>query len=80
MFGLPGGIEWIIVLIIVLLLFGKRIPQVMRSLGQGVSEFKQGQKEGAEADSMEEGSAQDRLPDGEEDAEGAESADQEKRG
>jgi len=42
MLGLPGGIEWIIILIIALLLFGKRLPNVMRSLGQGVKEFKRG--------------------------------------
>jgi len=32
---------WII-LIIVLLLFGNRLPSVMRSLGKGVTEFKKG--------------------------------------
>jgi len=42
MLGLPGGVEWIIILIIALLLFGKRLPNVMRSLGQGVKEFKRG--------------------------------------
>ena len=45
MLGLPGGVEWIIILIIALLLFGKRLPSVMRSLGQGVKEFKQGVNE-----------------------------------
>jgi sec-independent protein translocase protein TatA len=30
---------------IALLLFGSRIPSVMRSLGQGVTEFKKGMKE-----------------------------------
>ncbi len=32
---------WII-LVLVLLLFGNRLPSVMRSLGKGVSEFKKG--------------------------------------
>jgi len=41
-FGLPGGTEWIIILIIALLLFGRRLPSVMRSMGKGVSEFKRG--------------------------------------
>jgi sec-independent protein translocase protein TatA len=31
-----------IIAVIVLLLFGNRLPQVMRSLGQGVVEFKKG--------------------------------------
>ncbi len=35
----------VIVGIIALLLFGSRIPSVMRSLGQGVTEFKKGMKE-----------------------------------
>ncbi len=43
--GLPGGSEWIIVLIIALLLFGKRIPEVMRSLGQSLNQFKKGMHE-----------------------------------
>ena len=37
-----NGWEWIVLLIVVLLLFGTRIPQVMRSMGQGVHEFKKG--------------------------------------
>jgi sec-independent protein translocase protein TatA len=41
MFGL-GVWELMIVGLIVLLLFGSRLPSVMRSLGQGVVEFKKG--------------------------------------
>lgn len=40
--GLPGGYEVWIILVIILLLFGRRIPQVARSLGQGISQFKKG--------------------------------------
>jgi len=43
--GMPGGWELWIVLIIILLLFGRRIPQVARSLGQGISQFKKGLSE-----------------------------------
>ena len=41
MFGI-GPTELIIVAVIMLLLFGNRLPGVMRSLGQGVVEFKKG--------------------------------------
>ena len=44
MFGIPGGWEWIIILIIALLFFGKKIPSTMRSIGRGVVEFKKGLK------------------------------------
>ena len=42
MFGLPGGSEIFVVAFIALLLFGHRLPSVMRSLGRGVTEFKRG--------------------------------------
>lgn len=41
----PGGWEWIIILGIGLLLFGKRLPEVGRSLGKGIVEFKRGLKD-----------------------------------
>jgi len=41
MFGIPGGMEWILILLVVVLLFGgKKIPEVMRGLGSGIKEFK----------------------------------------
>jgi sec-independent protein translocase protein TatA len=50
MFGFPGWIEVVIILGIVLLLFGKRLPGVMNSLGRSIVEFKKGAKEGEESD------------------------------
>lgn len=44
MFGMPGGWEWIIILIVAILIFGKRLPEVMKSLGKGIVEFKKGVK------------------------------------
>jgi sec-independent protein translocase protein TatA len=43
-FGMPGGAEWLIIAAIGLLLFGKRLPEVGRSLGKGIVEFKKGLK------------------------------------
>jgi len=40
LFGLPGGSEWIIILLAILLLFGgKKIPELMRGVGKGIREF-----------------------------------------
>ena len=44
-FGNVGLAELIIILLIVLLLFGHRLPGVGRALGRSVSEFKSGLKE-----------------------------------
>jgi sec-independent protein translocase protein TatA len=44
MFGI-GPTEMFVVCLIALLLFGNRLPSVMRSLGSGVSEFKRGLNE-----------------------------------
>src|SRR6476659_9967494 len=42
--GMPGVTEWIIIGAIGLLIFGKRLPEVGRSLGKGIVEFKKGLK------------------------------------
>ncbi len=40
--SLPGGSEWIIIALVVLLLFGgKKIPELMKGLGKGVRSFKE---------------------------------------
>jgi sec-independent protein translocase protein TatA len=44
----PGWMEMAIVLVIVMLLFGNRLPGTMRSLGQSLVQFKKGLKEGDE--------------------------------
>ena len=41
MFGM-GPLEMMAVALVVLLLFGNRLPSVMRSLGVGITEFKKG--------------------------------------
>ena len=42
----PGGWEWIIIFLVILLLFGaKRLPDLARGLGKGISEFRKAAKE-----------------------------------
>lgn len=40
--GLPGGAEWVAIALVGLLLFGKRLPSVARSVGSSIIEFKKG--------------------------------------
>lgn len=52
--GMPGGPELLVILFIVLLLFGaKKLPELSRSLGKSLGEFKKGQQEGTEPDGLE---------------------------
>jgi sec-independent protein translocase protein TatA len=40
LFSLPGGSEWILIIVVVLLMFGgKKIPELMRGIGRGMREF-----------------------------------------
>jgi sec-independent protein translocase protein TatA len=44
----PGGWEWIVILLIVLVLFGgAKLPGLARSVGQSITEFRKASKEGA---------------------------------
>ncbi|MDP7028975.1 MAG: twin-arginine translocase TatA/TatE family subunit [Phycisphaerales bacterium] len=43
-FGMPGGWEWIVILVIGLLIFGRRLPEVGKSIGKSIVEFKRGVK------------------------------------
>lgn len=58
--GLPNGSEWIILLVLGLLIFGRRLPEVGRSIGKGIVEFKKGIK-GID-DEIEENSSQSSKP------------------
>ncbi len=44
-FWMPGPWELAIIAIIALILFGRRLPEVGKSLGKGIVEFKKGLKE-----------------------------------
>jgi sec-independent protein translocase protein TatA len=60
--GMPQGFEWIFIAAIGLLIFGKRLPDVGRSLGQGIVQFKKGLK-GVEDDIETESDKKKTLPD-----------------
>ncbi len=39
--GMPGGSEWIFIILAIVLLFGgKKIPELMKGIGKGMREFK----------------------------------------
>lgn len=45
--GIGTG-QILLLLVVILLLFGKRLPETMRNLGKSMTEFKRGVKEGGE--------------------------------
>ncbi|WP_185123734.1 twin-arginine translocase TatA/TatE family subunit [Reichenbachiella sp. 5M10] len=45
-FGMPGGWELVIIVLVIVLLFGaKKIPELAKGLGRGIREFKDASKE-----------------------------------
>ena len=47
--GMPGGMEWISIALVVLLLFGgKKIPELAKGLGSGIKNFKKAVKDDEE--------------------------------
>lgn len=44
--SMPGGMEWVLIALVVLLLFGgKKIPELAKGLGSGIKNFKKAVKE-----------------------------------
>jgi len=43
--GLPAGSEWILIALVLLLIFGRRLPEIARNVGKSLNEFKKGVKE-----------------------------------
>jgi len=38
---MPGGMEFVLIILVIVLLFGgKKIPELMKGLGSGIKEFK----------------------------------------
>jgi len=62
--SMPGGWEWLVIALLGLLIFGKRLPEVGKSLGKSIVEFKKGLK-GIEEEiehAVDEDSQRDMLP------------------
>ena len=44
--GFMGGYEWLLIILAIVLLFGgKKIPEIMRGLGCGIKQFKNATKD-----------------------------------
>ena len=49
--GMPGGMEWLLIALVVLLLFGgKKIPELAKGLGSGIKNFKKAVKDDEETE------------------------------
>ncbi|HEY0404623.1 MAG TPA: twin-arginine translocase TatA/TatE family subunit [Pyrinomonadaceae bacterium] len=60
--GMPGGWEWIVILVVVMLLFGgSRLPQLAKALGQSKRAFREGQDEAEEEERIEAAKRRERL-------------------
>lgn len=60
--GMPSGWEWIIILVVILLLFGgSRLPQLAKALGQSKRAFQEGQDEAEKEARLEEARRRERL-------------------
>lgn len=59
---LPEGIEWIVILIVALLVFGgKKIPELMHGIGKGIRGFKEGMNGPADEPKKEDTKDNDQL-------------------
>jgi len=52
--GVIGPTEWILIIVIVVILFGgKKIPELMKGIGKGINEFKKAKNEALDDSTVE---------------------------
>lgn len=60
--AMPGGWEWIVIILVIVLLFGgRKIPELMKGLGQGMKEFKKARNEADDTSKKDDDSKRDSL-------------------
>ena len=60
--GMPGGMEWVIILVVLLLLFGgSKLPQLAKALGQSKKAFKEGLQEAEDEEQLEKSRATSQI-------------------
>lgn len=65
--GFSGGSEVLLIIFVILLLFGaKKLPELSRSLGKSMGEFKKGQREGSLPDKSDPEEKKKEIPESEE--------------
>ncbi|OUR73933.1 Sec-independent protein translocase TatA [Arcobacter sp. 31_11_sub10_T18] len=62
--GMPGGMEWILIAFVVLLLFGgKKIPELAKGLGSGIKNFKKAIKDDEEVTEVKKTDSSEKIVD-----------------
>jgi len=74
--GMPGGMEWILIAFVVLLLFGgKKIPELAKGLGSGIKNFKKAVKDDEEGTEVKETDSSEKIVDNKTEVKAEESKD-----